>query len=81
MPARTGTREEWLAARRGMDGLWGMYQWLDRTPRGRNDTAGERVPAARRIRGRQPAGLCAGCSAPGRVNAHGRPTTSKPSLA
>jgi predicted dithiol-disulfide oxidoreductase (DUF899 family) len=42
MPARTGTREEWLAARRGMDGLWGMYQWLDRTPRGRNDTAGER---------------------------------------
>jgi predicted dithiol-disulfide oxidoreductase (DUF899 family) len=22
---------------RGLDGLWGMYQWLDRTPRGRND--------------------------------------------
>jgi predicted dithiol-disulfide oxidoreductase (DUF899 family) len=23
---------------RGLDGLWGMYQWLDRTPKGRNDT-------------------------------------------
>lgn len=23
---------------RGVDGLWGMYQWLDRTPRGRNET-------------------------------------------
>jgi predicted dithiol-disulfide oxidoreductase (DUF899 family) len=23
---------------RGLDGLWGMYQWLDRAPRGRNDT-------------------------------------------
>jgi predicted dithiol-disulfide oxidoreductase (DUF899 family) len=23
---------------RGLDGLWGMYQWLDRTPRGRNET-------------------------------------------
>jgi predicted dithiol-disulfide oxidoreductase (DUF899 family) len=22
---------------RGMDGLWGMYQWLDRAPRGRNE--------------------------------------------
>jgi predicted dithiol-disulfide oxidoreductase (DUF899 family) len=22
---------------RGLDGLWGMYQWLDRAPRGRND--------------------------------------------
>ena len=21
---------------RGLDGLWGMYQWLDRAPRGRN---------------------------------------------
>ena len=24
---------------RGLDGLWGMYQWLDRAPKGRNDTA------------------------------------------
>ncbi len=23
---------------RGLDGLWGMYQWLDRGPRGRNET-------------------------------------------
>jgi predicted dithiol-disulfide oxidoreductase (DUF899 family) len=23
---------------RGLDGLWGMYQWLDRTARGRNET-------------------------------------------
>jgi predicted dithiol-disulfide oxidoreductase (DUF899 family) len=22
---------------RGVDGLWGMYQWLDRAPRGRNE--------------------------------------------
>ncbi|HTL54045.1 MAG TPA: DUF899 domain-containing protein [Candidatus Limnocylindrales bacterium] len=25
---------------RGLDGLWGMYQWLDRAPRGRNETEG-----------------------------------------
>jgi predicted dithiol-disulfide oxidoreductase (DUF899 family) len=25
---------------RGVDALWGMYQWLDRAPRGRNDGAG-----------------------------------------
>jgi predicted dithiol-disulfide oxidoreductase (DUF899 family) len=24
---------------RGLDGLWGMYQWLDRAPRGRNENA------------------------------------------
>jgi len=23
---------------RGVDGLWGMYQWLDRAPKGRNET-------------------------------------------
>ena len=23
---------------RGVDGLWGMYQWLDRAPLGRNET-------------------------------------------
>ena len=22
---------------RGLDGLWGLYQWLDRVPRGRNE--------------------------------------------
>jgi predicted dithiol-disulfide oxidoreductase (DUF899 family) len=26
------------AYERGIDGLWGMYQWLDRAPLGRNDT-------------------------------------------
>jgi predicted dithiol-disulfide oxidoreductase (DUF899 family) len=25
---------------RGVDGLWGMYQWLDRAPKGRNEPAG-----------------------------------------
>jgi predicted dithiol-disulfide oxidoreductase (DUF899 family) len=24
---------------RGLDGLWAMYQWLDRAPKGRNETA------------------------------------------
>jgi predicted dithiol-disulfide oxidoreductase (DUF899 family) len=23
---------------RGLDGVWGMYQWLDRAPKGRNET-------------------------------------------
>jgi predicted dithiol-disulfide oxidoreductase (DUF899 family) len=23
---------------RGVDGIWGMYQWFDRTPKGRNET-------------------------------------------
>jgi predicted dithiol-disulfide oxidoreductase (DUF899 family) len=23
---------------RGLDGLWGMYQWIDRGPKGRNET-------------------------------------------
>ena len=25
---------------RGLDGLWGMYQWLDRAPLGRNEPGG-----------------------------------------
>jgi predicted dithiol-disulfide oxidoreductase (DUF899 family) len=25
---------------RGVDSLWGMYQWLDRAPRGRNEAGG-----------------------------------------
>jgi predicted dithiol-disulfide oxidoreductase (DUF899 family) len=28
---------------RGLDGLWGMYQWLDRAPLGRNETDEEGV--------------------------------------
>ncbi len=29
---------------RGLDGLWGMYQWLDRAPRGRNEARGPADP-------------------------------------
>jgi predicted dithiol-disulfide oxidoreductase (DUF899 family) len=29
---------------RGVDALWGMYQWLDRAPRGRNETRGPDDP-------------------------------------
>jgi predicted dithiol-disulfide oxidoreductase (DUF899 family) len=25
---------------RGLDGMWGMYQWLDRAPKGRNESEG-----------------------------------------
>jgi predicted dithiol-disulfide oxidoreductase (DUF899 family) len=25
---------------RGLDGLWGAYQWLDRAPKGRNEENG-----------------------------------------
>jgi predicted dithiol-disulfide oxidoreductase (DUF899 family) len=25
---------------RGLDGLWGMYQWFDRAPKGRNEADG-----------------------------------------
>ena len=34
---------------RGLDGLWGMYQWLDRAPKGRNET-GLLVAPPRRVR-------------------------------
>ena len=37
----TGPRKEWLAARLELleaENLWGMYQWLDRAPKGRNET-------------------------------------------
>ena len=29
---------------RGLDGLWGMYQWLDRAPQGRNEARAEGAP-------------------------------------
>ena len=29
---------------RGLDGLWGMYQWLDRAPQGRNEGRGPDDP-------------------------------------
>ena len=34
---------------RGLDGLWGMYQWLDRAPKGRNEF-GRLVASPRRVR-------------------------------
>ncbi len=34
---------------RGLDGLWGLYQWLDRAPRGRNE--GALVRGLGRLRG------------------------------
>ena len=29
---------------RGLDGLWGMYQWLDRAPLGRNEARAQDDP-------------------------------------
>ena len=28
---------DYSAYARGLDAMWGMYQWLDRAPRGRNE--------------------------------------------
>jgi predicted dithiol-disulfide oxidoreductase (DUF899 family) len=33
-----GVYHTYSAYSRGLDGLWGIYQWLDRAPRGRNET-------------------------------------------
>jgi predicted dithiol-disulfide oxidoreductase (DUF899 family) len=33
-----GREHTYSAYSRGLDGVWGMYQWLDRTPKGRNET-------------------------------------------
>jgi predicted dithiol-disulfide oxidoreductase (DUF899 family) len=33
-----GVYHSYSAYARGLDGLWGMYQWLDRAPRGRSET-------------------------------------------
>jgi predicted dithiol-disulfide oxidoreductase (DUF899 family) len=33
-----GIYHTYSAYARGLDGLWGMYQWLDRAPRGRNES-------------------------------------------
>jgi len=33
-----GVYHTYSAYSRGVDGLWGMYQWLDRAPKGRNET-------------------------------------------
>ena len=37
---------------RGLDGLWGMYQWLDRAPKGRNEEPGGGSPPRRVLGGR-----------------------------
>jgi predicted dithiol-disulfide oxidoreductase (DUF899 family) len=39
-----GVYHTYSAYARGLDGLWGMYQWLDRAPRGRNETRGADDP-------------------------------------
>jgi predicted dithiol-disulfide oxidoreductase (DUF899 family) len=36
--ARSVVYHTYSAYERGIDGLWGMYQWLDRAPLGRNET-------------------------------------------
>jgi predicted dithiol-disulfide oxidoreductase (DUF899 family) len=33
-----GVYHTYSAYARGVDALWGMYQWLDRAPKGRNET-------------------------------------------
>jgi predicted dithiol-disulfide oxidoreductase (DUF899 family) len=33
-----GVYHAYASYARGLDGLWGMYQWLDRAPKGRNET-------------------------------------------
>ena len=35
--ARQDGYHTYSAYARGLDGLWGMYQWLDRAPLGRNE--------------------------------------------
>src|SRR5258706_486030 len=46
---------------RGVDGLWGMYQWLDRAPQGRNETGvGGRGGAAPQDRPPGPRGALPG---------------------
>ena len=62
---------------RGLDGLWGMYQWLDRAPKGRNErrrrggagttsTARSRVAARRCCRPRRPSRRRPGAASPPR---------------
>lgn len=35
--SRTARSITYSTYARGLDGLWGMYQWLDRAPLGRNE--------------------------------------------
>ena len=64
---------------RGLDGLWGMYQWLDRAPKGRNETGvwwrrrTTSTPRAERSRGcRGAAAASPGVAAAPRVTQRGR---------
>ena len=43
-PADATIYHAYSACARGLDGLWGMYQWLDRAPRGRNEARGPGDP-------------------------------------
>ena len=43
---------------RGLDGLWGMYQWLDRAPLGRNEPGGPWWRRHDEYDDTQPAGCC-----------------------
>jgi len=43
-PADATIYHTYSAYARGLDGLWGMYQWLDRAPRGRNEARGPGDP-------------------------------------
>jgi predicted dithiol-disulfide oxidoreductase (DUF899 family) len=51
---------------RGLDGLWGMYQWLDRAPKGRNETGVWWRRSDEYDTASQPAASCC-CTAEGRA--------------
>jgi predicted metal-binding membrane protein len=48
---------------RGLDGLWGMYQWLDRAPRGRNETGPSGGAVATSTTSAEPRRGCRGATA------------------
>ena len=56
---------------RGLDGLWGMYQWLDRAPKGRNEQG--RGGAATTNTGSAEAGGQGGPTGPSPAMAQGSP--------
>ena len=47
---------------RGLDGLWGMYQWLDRAPLGRNEARGPETRSTGSAATTSTAGKCSGRS-------------------
>jgi len=63
---------------RGLDGMWGMYQWLDRAPKGRNESEGVCGDAmtstvARAIQRRVERLLCLNAGPGGRASHEPRP--------